>query len=329
MRAMILEAPRQPLRLAQLPQPKPNSEQVLIRVHACAVCRTDLHIVDGELTHPKLPLVLGHQIVGTVEAMGEGVDKFSIGQRVGVPWLGYTCGDRCPYCLSNRENLCDYAEFTGYNLDGGFAEYTVADYRFCFPLDPSYPDLQAAPLLCGGLIGYRAYRMAGDAQKIGFYGFGSAAHILIQLACYQKRQVFAFTRSGDLEGQEFARQLGATWAGNSDVLPPEPLDAAIIFAPVGNLVPTALRAVAKGGVVVCAGIHMSDIPSFPYDILWEERVLRSVANLTRRDGEEFLTLAPKVPIRTEVNVFPLTQANEALDALRSGKIEGSAVLVVD
>ncbi|MBD2564032.1 MULTISPECIES: zinc-dependent alcohol dehydrogenase family protein [Nostoc] len=329
MRAMILEAPRQPLRLAQLPQPKPNSEQVLIRVHACAVCRTDLHIVDGELTHPKLPLVLGHQIVGTVEAMGESVDKFSIGQRVGVPWLGYTCGDRCPYCLSNRENLCDYAEFTGYNLNGGFAEYTVADYRFCFPLDPSYPDLQAAPLLCGGLIGYRAYRMAGDAQKIGFYGFGSAAHILIQLACYQKRQVFAFTRSGDLKGQEFARQLGATWAGNSDVLPPEPLDAAIIFAPVGNLVPTALRAVAKGGVVVCAGIHMSDIPSFPYDILWEERVLRSVANLTRRDGEEFLTLAPKVPIRTEVNVFPLTQANEALDALRSGKIEGSAVLVVD
>lgn len=329
MRAMILEAPRQPLRLAQLPQPKPNSEQVLIRVHACAVCRTDLHIVDGELTHPKLPLVLGHQIVGTVEAMGESVDKFSIGQRVGVPWLGYTCGDRCPYCLSNRENLCDYAEFTGYNLDGGFAEYTVADYRFCFPLDPSYPDLQAAPLLCGGLIGYRAYRMAGDAQTIGFYGFGSAAHILIQLACYQKRQVFAFTRSGDLEGQEFARQLGATWAGSSDVLPPEPLDAAIIFAPVGNLVPTALRAVAKGGVVVCAGIHMSDIPSFPYDILWEERVLRSVANLTRRDGEEFLTLAPKVPIRTEVNVFPLTQANEALDALRSGKISGSAVLVVD
>ncbi|MFS0515013.1 zinc-dependent alcohol dehydrogenase family protein [Nostoc sp. UIC 10607] len=329
MRAMILEAPRQPLRLAQLPQPKPNSEQVLIRVHACAVCRTDLHIVDGELTHPKLPLVLGHQIVGTVEAMGESVDKFSIGQRVGVPWLGYTCGDRCPYCLSNRENLCDYAEFTGYNLDGGFAEYTVADYRFCFSLDPSYPDLQAAPLLCGGLIGYRAYRMAGDAQKIGFYGFGSAAHILIQLACYQKRQVFAFTRSGDLEGQEFARQLGATWSGSSDVLPPEPLDAAIIFAPVGNLVPTALRAVAKGGVVVCAGIHMSDIPSFPYDILWEERVLRSVANLTRRDGEEFLTLAPKVPIRTEVNVFPLTQANEALDALRSGKISGSAVLVVD
>ncbi|MBN3898108.1 MAG: zinc-dependent alcohol dehydrogenase family protein [Nostoc sp. NOS(2021)] len=329
MRAMILETPRQPLKLAELPIPKPNSEQVLIRVHACGVCRTDLHIVDGELTHPKLPLVLGHQIVGTVEAMGEGVDNFNVGQRVGIPWLGYTCGDRCCYCLSGRENLCDYAEFTGYNLNGGYAEYTVADYRFCFPLDPSYADLQAAPLLCAGLIGYRAYRMTGDAQKLGFYGFGSAAHILIQLARYQKRQVFAFTRSGDVEGQQFARQLGATWAGGSDVSPPEPLDAAIIFASVGKLVPDALRAVTKGGIVVCAGIHMSDIPSFPYDILWQERVLRSVANLTRKDGEEFLTLAPKVPIRTEVNAFPLTQANEALDALRSGKIAGSAVLVVD
>jgi propanol-preferring alcohol dehydrogenase len=328
MRAMILEAPRQPLRLAELPVPKPNSEQVLIRVHACAVCRTDLHIVDGELTHPKLPLVLGHQIVGTVEAMGERVDQFRIGERVGVPWLGHTC-DRCRYCLSGRENLCDYAEFTGYNLDGGYAEYTVADHRFCFPLDPSYPDLQAAPLLCGGLIGYRAYTMTGDAEKLGFYGFGSSAHILIQLACYQGRQVFAFTRPGDIEGQNFARQLGATWAGDSDVLPPKPLDAAIIFAPVGRLVPTALRAVAKGGVVVCAGIHMSDIPEFPYDILWEERVLRSVANLTRQDGDEFLALAPQVPIRTEVNSFLLTQANEALDALRSGKIAGSAVLVVD
>ncbi|MBE9052545.1 zinc-dependent alcohol dehydrogenase family protein [Nostocales cyanobacterium LEGE 11386] len=328
MRAMILEAPRQPLRLAELPVPKPNPEQVLIRVHACAVCRTDLHIVDGELTHPKLPLVLGHQIVGTVEAMGERVDQFSIGERVGVPWLGHTC-DRCRYCLSGRENLCDYAEFTGYNLDGGYAEYTVADHRFCFPLDPSYPDLQAAPLLCGGLIGYRAYTMTGDAEKLGFYGFGSSAHILIQLARYQGRQVFAFTRSGDIEGQNFARQLGATWAGDSDVLPPKPLDAAIIFAPVGKLVPTALRAVAKGGVVVCAGIHMSDIPEFPYDILWEERVLRSVANLTRQDGDEFLALAPQVPIRTEVNSFLLTQANEALDALRNGKIAGSAVLVVD
>jgi propanol-preferring alcohol dehydrogenase len=325
---MLLEAPCQPLRLADLPVPKPNPEQVLIRIHACAVCRTDLHIVDGELTHPKLPLIPGHQIVGTVEAVGERVEKFRVGDRVGVPWLGHTC-DRCRYCVSGRENLCDYAQFTGYNLDGGYAEYTVADYRFCFSIPEGYPDLQAAPLLCGGLIGYRAYRMTGDAEKLGFYGFGSAAHILIQLARYQGRQVFAFSRSGDTEGQEFARHLGAVWAGGSDELPPEPLDAAIIFAPIGKLVPAALRAVAKGGVVVCAGIHMSDIPAFPYEILWEERVLRSVANLTRRDGEEFLALAPKVPIRTEVNLFGLNEANEALDALRSGKIEGSAVLVVD
>lgn len=328
MRAMLLEAPRQPLRLVNLPVPKPNPEQVLIRIHACAVCRTDLHIVDGELTHPKLPLIPGHQIVGIVEALGERVEKFHVGDRVGVPWLGYTC-DRCRYCVSGRENLCDYAEFTGYNLDGGYAEYTVADYRFCFAIPEGYPDLQAAPLLCGGLIGYRAYRMTGEAEKLGFYGFGSAAHILIQLARYQGRQVFAFTRSGDTQGQEFARQLGAVWAGGSDELPPEPLDAAIIFAPIGKLVPAALRAVAKGGVVVCAGIHMSDIPAFPYEILWEERVLRSVANLTRQDGEEFLALAPKVPIQTEVNLFNLSEANEALDALRSGKIEGSAVLVVD
>ncbi len=328
MRAMLLEAPRQPLRLVNLPVPKPHPEQVLIRIHACAVCRTDLHIVDGELTHPKLPLIPGHQIVGIVEALGERVEKFHVGDRVGVPWLGYIC-DRCRYCVSGRENLCDYAEFTGYNLDGGYAEYTVADYRFCFAIPEGYPDLQAAPLLCGGLIGYRAYRMTGEAEKLGFYGFGSAAHILIQLARYQGRQVFAFTRSGDTQGQEFARQLGAVWAGGSDELPPEPLDAAIIFAPIGKLVPAALRAVAKGGVVVCAGIHMSDIPAFPYEILWEERVLRSVANLTRQDGEEFLALAPKVPIQTEVNLFNLSEANEALDALRSGKIEGSAVLVVD
>ncbi|MBD2357938.1 zinc-dependent alcohol dehydrogenase family protein [Tolypothrix sp. FACHB-123] len=328
MRAMILEAPHQPLRLADVPVPQPHPEQVLIRVHACAVCRTDLHIVDGELTHPKLPLIPGHQIVGTIEAIGDRVVQFTIGQRVGVPWLGHTC-DRCRYCLNGRENLCDFAEFTGYNIDGGYAEYTVADSRFCFPLDPSFPDLQAAPLLCGGLIGYRAYRMTGDAEKIGFYGFGSAAHILIQLARYQQRQVYAFTRAGDIAGQEFARQLGATWAGSSEELPPEPLDAAIIFAPIGKLVPTALRAVAKGGTVICAGIHMSEIPAFPYDILWEERVLRSVANLTRQDGEEFLALAPQVPIHTEINTFNLTQANEALTALRSGKITGSAVLVVD
>ncbi|AUT04212.1 alcohol dehydrogenase [Nostoc sp. CENA543] len=328
MRAMILESPRQPLRLVDVPIPSLNAGQLLIRVHACAVCRTDLHIVDGELTHPKLPLILGHQIVGTVEGIAGDVHNFQIGQRVGVPWLGYTCNS-CPYCLSRRENLCDRAQFTGYNLDGGYAEYTVADHRFSFPLDPSYSDLQVAPLLCGGLVGYRAYRMTGEAQKLGFYGFGSSAHILIQLARHQNRQVFAFTRSGDIAGQEFALQLGAVWAGDSDVLPPEPLDAAIIFAPVGKLVPAALRAVAKGGVVVCAGIHMSDIPSFPYSILWEERVLRSVANLTRQDGEEFLALAPQVPIHTEVNAFPLIQANEALDALRSGEIEGSAVLVVE
>lgn len=335
MRAMIMESPRQPLRLVDVPIPSLKAGQLLIRVHACAVCRTDLHIVDGELTHPKLPLILGHQIVGTVEAMSttdyahaENVSNFRIGQRVGVPWLGYTCNS-CPYCLSQRENLCDRAEFTGYNLDGGYAEYTVADHRFCFPLDPSYPDLQVAPLLCGGLIGYRAYKMTGNAQKLGFYGFGSSAHILIQLARYQNRQVFAFTRTGDIAGQEFARQLGAVWAGDSDILPPEPLDAAIIFAPIGKLVPAALRAVAKGGVVVCAGIHMSDIPSFPYSLLWEERVLRSVANLTRQDGDEFLALAPQIPIHTQVNAFPLTQANEALNALRSGKIEGSAVLVVE
>ncbi|BAY46721.1 alcohol dehydrogenase [Scytonema sp. HK-05] len=328
MRAMILETPRQPLRLADLPVPKPNPQQVLIHVHACAVCRTDLHIVDGELTQPKLPLIPGHQIVGTVEAIGERVEKFQVGDRVGVPWLGHTC-DCCRYCLSGRENLCDYAQFTGYNLDGGYAEYTVADESFCFSIPSDYPDLQAAPLLCAGLIGYRAYTMTGDAEKIGFYGFGSAAHILIQLARYQGRQVFAFTRSGDTQGQEFARQLGATWAGDSDALPPEPLDAAIIFAPIGKLVPAALRAVAKGGIVVCAGIHMSDIPSFPYEILWEERVLRSVANLTRQDGEEFLALAPKVPIRTQVNPFVLSQANEALEAIRNGKIEGTAVLITD
>ncbi len=327
MRAMLLEKPRQPLRLVDVPIPKPNPQQVLIQVHACAVCRTDLHIVDGELTEPKLPLILGHQIVGTVTAIGKKVTKIQVGDRMGVPWLGHTC-NCCPYCVSGRENLCDRAQFTGYNIDGGYAEYTVADEGFCFPIPQDYPDLQAAPLLCGGLIGYRAYSMTGDAQRLGFYGFGSAAHILIQLANYQGREIFAFTRTGDTQGQEFARQLGAVWAGDSDTSPPEPLDAAIIFAPVGKLVPAALRAVGKGGVVVCAGIHMSDIPSFPYHILWEERVVRSVANLTRQDGEEFLTLAPQVPIRTEVNPFPLTQANEALDALRSGKIEGSAVLVM-
>ncbi len=328
MRAMLLEAPGQPLRLADLPVPTPNPEQVLIRVHACAICRTDLHIVDGELPQPKLPLVPGHQIIGTIEATGDRVQQFTVGDRVGVPWLGHTC-NHCRYCLSDRENLCDYAQFTGYQIDGGYAEYTVADAQFCFPIPADYPDLQAAPLLCAGLIGYRSYKMTGDAQRLGFYGFGAAAHILIQLACYQGRQVYAFTRTGDVQGQNFARELGAVWAGGSDQLPPEALDAAIIFAPMGALVPAALRAVAKGGVVVCAGIHMSDIPSFPYEILWSERVVRSVANLTRKDGEEFLALAPKIPIRTEVNSFQLTEANTALNALRSGKINGAGVLVIN
>ncbi len=327
MRAMILDAPGQPLREANLPVPEPQPEQVLLQIHACGVCRTDLHIVDGELTQPKLPLVLGHQIVGVVVEVGEKVTNFNLGDRVGVPWLGSTC-NCCRYCLSGRENLCDRARFTGYNLDGGYAEYAVADEHFCFAIPDGYPDLQAAPLLCAGLIGYRSYRMVGEAERIGFYGFGAAAHILIQVARYQGRKVYAFTRSGDTQGQQFARDLGAVWAGDSEELPPEELDAAIIFAPVGKLVPAALKAVAKGGIVVCAGIHMSDIPSFPYKILWEERMLRSVANLTRTDGEEFLTLAPQIPIHTEVAPFPLTAANEALDALRSGKINGAAVLVV-
>ena len=328
MRAMILEAPAQKLRLAEVPIPEPNPEQVLLKVNACGVCRTDLHIVDRELTNPKLPLILGHEIVGVVEAVGENVVNFKPGDRIGVPWLGKTC-QHCRYCQSGRENLCDRAQFTGYQLDGGYAEYTVADEHFCFPLAEGYPDEQAAPLLCAGLIGYRSYRMVGEAEYIGFYGFGAAAHILIQVACYQNRKVYSFTRPGDIQGQQFARNLGSVWAGGSDEMPPELLDAAIIFAPVGGLVPAALRATTKGGVVVCAGIHMSDIPSFPYDILWGERVVRSVANLTRQDGEEFLALAPKVPIKTEVQTFPLAEANQALDALRSGKIQGAAVLVVD
>ncbi|MDJ0574532.1 MAG: zinc-dependent alcohol dehydrogenase family protein [Xenococcaceae cyanobacterium MO_234.B1] len=327
MRAMILDRAGQSLREGELPVPKPQSGQVLLKVHVCGVCRTDLHIVDGELAKPKLPLVLGHQIVGTVIETGKGATKFSLGTRVGVPWLGHTC-NCCRYCLRGRENLCDRALFTGYDLNGGYAEYAVADESFCFLIPEDFPDLQAAPLLCAGLIGYRSYRMTEDAERIGFYGFGAAAHILIQVAKYQGKQVYAFTRSGDTSGQQFARHLGAVWAGGSDELPPEKLDAAIIFAPVGKLVPAALKAVAKGGIVVCAGIHMSDIPSFPYEILWEERVLRSVANLTRRDGAEFLALAPLIPIHTEVTAFPLSEANEALNALRTGKINGAAVLVV-
>ena len=321
---MLLEAPRSPLRPAELPDPEPGPGQVLVRVHVCAVCRTDLHVVDGELPDPKLPLVIGHQIVGTVEGGGE---RLETGDRVGVPWLGWTEGT-CRYCRSGRENLCDGGRFTGYQLDGGYAERVVADERFCFPIPVGYDDRQAAPLLCAGLIGYRSLGMTGDGERLGLYGFGASAHIIAQVAKYQGRTVFAFTRPGDEEGQRFARSLGADWAGGSDEAPPEPLDAAIVFAPVGALIPAALAATAKGGVVVCAGIHMSDIPQFPYELLWGERSVRSVANLTRRDGEEFLELAPRVPVRTEVQAFPLEQANEALDAVRSGRIHGSAVLDV-
>ncbi|MDP8952632.1 MAG: zinc-dependent alcohol dehydrogenase family protein [Actinomycetota bacterium] len=328
MRAAVLDSAGSPLRVADVRVPAPEADQVLIRVRTCGVCRTDLHVVDGELKDPKLPLVPGHQIVGTVAETGAGVDRFAAGDRVGVPWLGWTCG-RCRYCGTGRENLCDYAKFTGYQIDGGYAEYAVADHRFCFPIPDGYPDLQAAPLLCAGLIGYRSLILAGDAERLGLYGFGASAHIVTQVASYQGRRVFAFTRPGDTQAQRFARDMGVVWAGDSREPPPEELDAAMIFAPVGGLVPEALRAVAKGGVVVCGGIHMSDIPSFPYEILWGERVVRSVANLTRRDGEEFLALAPEVPVRTEVVPFPLQRANQALDALREGRISGAAVIVVD
>jgi propanol-preferring alcohol dehydrogenase len=327
MRAMILDTPRTQLREADLPVPTPGLGQVLIQVHACGVCRTDLHVVDGELPEPMLPLIPGHEIVGTVVKTGEGVDRFHPGDRVGVPWLGQTCG-QCSYCGSGRENLCDRARFTGYTLNGGYADYVCADQHFCFAIPASYSDLEAAPLLCAGLIGYRSLVMAGAARRLGIYGFGAAAHIIAQVARHQGRRVYAFTRPGDLAAQEFARELGAVWAGSSTDLPPEELEAAILFAPVGALVPAALKAVAKGGVVVCAGIHMSDIPSFPYHLLWGERAIRSVANLTRRDGEEFLALAPQVPVRTEVEAIPLTEANEALRRLRSGEIRGAAVLVV-
>jgi alcohol dehydrogenase, propanol-preferring len=313
---MLLDAPGKPLRAADMPDPQPGDGELHLRVRACAVCRTDLHIVDGELTQPKLPLVLGHMIVA--EVVGED-------RRVGVPWLGWTDGT-CRYCLADLENLCDRARFTGYDRDGGFAEYAVADERFCFALPEDYDDLDVAPLLCSGLIGYRALRFTGDAERLGLYGFGASAHIIVQVALHQGRRVFGFTRPGDSEGQAFARGLGAEWAGGSDEAPPEELDAAIIFAPVGELIPTALRAVRKAGVVVCAGIHMSDIPSFPYELLWGERVVRSVANLSRRDGEEFLALAPRVPVRTEVRSFALEEANEAIEHLRRGEVHGSAVL---
>jgi alcohol dehydrogenase, propanol-preferring len=328
MRAMLLEASGEPLRAAEVAVPEPGAGQVLLRVHCCAVCRTDLHVVDGELPDPKLPLVPGHQIVGTVERTGEQAGGFTAGDRVGVPWLGWTDGE-CRYCLAGRENLCENARFTGYQIDGGYAEYAVADARFCFPIPEDFPDLQAAPLLCAGLIGHRSLRFAGDAQKLGLYGFGASAHIVAQVAVHEGRRIFAFTSLGDEEAQGFARELGAEWAGSSQEAPPEELDAAIIFAPVGALVPAALRAVARGGTVVCAGIHMSDIPTFPYEILWGERSVRSVANLTRQDGLEFLSLVPEIPVRTEVVPFPLDEANEALRTLRSGRIRGAAVLVVD
>lgn len=328
MKAMLLDAPRQPLRLADILKPKPGARQVLIRVHACGVCRTDLHVADGELTEPKLPLVLGHEIVGTVEEMGAGVEGFVVGQRIGVPWLGRTCGE-CRYCLSGRENLCDRAAFTGYHLDGGYAQYTLAEAQYCFALPDSYSDQAATPLLCAGLIGYRSLVAAGDAKRLGIYGFGAAAHIIVQVACWQGREVYAFTKPGDQVGQAFAIALGAVWSGGSTDVPPVELDAAILFAPVGALVPAALKAVAKGGTVVCAGIHMSDIPQFPYSILWGERQVRSVANLTRQDGEEFLALAPQIPVRTETHGFQLEQANEALESVRSGKLNGAAVLLVD
>ena len=331
MQAMVLNGAHQALEAAELPVPAPGPKQILLKVLACGVCRTDLHIVDGELDQPKLPLVLGHEIVGRVEALGDEVTGFAIGVRVGVPWLGYTDGT-CPYCRMGRENLCDHPLFTGYQINGGYAAYTVADERYCFALPDGYTDAEAAPLLCAGLIGYRSLKMAEDAfqgptKRLGIYGFGAAAHIVAQVARHQGCEIYAFTRPGDVEAQEFARGLGAVWAGGSDEAPPSRLDAAIIFAPVGPLVPAALRALRKGGVVVCGGIHMSEIPQFPYDILWEERVVRSVANLTRDDAREFLTLAPQVPVKTSVVPMKLAEANEALSLLRKGALQGAAVLI--
>jgi propanol-preferring alcohol dehydrogenase len=323
---MLLDAPRHPLRSAIVPDPEAAKDQLLIRVRACGICRTDLHVADGEVQDPKLPLVLGHEIVGEVMSVGADVDRFAWGDRVGVPWVGWTCGE-CRYCRAGRENLCDRARFTGYQIDGGYAEYAVADARFCFPLPTSYGDADSAPLLCAGLIGHRALRAAGEAERLGIYGFGASAHIVAQVARHEGRRVFAFTRPGDAEGQTFARELGAEWAGPSTEPPPEPVDAAIIFAPVGALVPAALRAVVKAGTVVCAGIHMSPIPSFPYEILWGERVVRSVANLTRRDGEEFLRLAERMPLRIATEPLPLERANEGLDRLRGGRVRGAVVLI--
>src|SRR5215475_5123675 len=342
MRARVLDKPKQPLQLRDVPKPKPARGQLLVRVSTCAVCRTDLHVVDGELLDPKLPLILGHQIVGRVEEIDEkmwegpgrhesrGIEAaptFAVGDRVGIPWLGWTDGD-CAYCRSDRENLCDNARFTGYTLDGGYADFTVADSRYCFHLPERYDDVEVAPLLCAGLIGYRSYRKTGDARRLGIYGFGNAAHLIAQIAIYEGHDLFVFTRPGDRSTQQAAKELGAVWAGGSDEMPPEKLDAAIIFASVGPLVPAALRAVAKGGIVVCGGIHMSDIPSFPYGDLWEERIITSVANLTRRDGEEFFNIAPRIPVKTKTQTFPLEQANTALDQFRAGELHGTAVLTV-
>jgi alcohol dehydrogenase, propanol-preferring len=340
MRAMVLEKPGKPLELRDVPRPKPGRGQLLVRISACAVCRTDLHVVDGELPNPKLPLILGHQIVGRVEEVGEemlegpecpdsrGVPTFLIGDRVGIPWLGWTDGD-CAYCRAGRENLCDRARFTGYTIDGGYAEFTFADARFCFHLPERYDDVAVAPLLCAGLIGYRSYRKTGNARRLGIYGFGNAAHLIAQIALFEGRELFVFTRSGDTATQESAKKLGAKWAGGSDEMPPEKLDAAIVFASVGSLVPAALHALAKGGIVVCGGIHMSDIPPFPYADLWEERVITSVANLTRCDGEEFFEIAPRVPVQTKTEIFSLEQANTALDLFRVGELKGTAVFVVN
>jgi propanol-preferring alcohol dehydrogenase len=327
MRAMVLEKPQHALQLRDVPKPTPAKGQLLVRIATCAVCRTDLHVVDGELPDPKLPLIPGHQIVGRVEQIGTGVEGFSIGDRVGIPWLGWTDGE-CPYCRSNRENLCDRARFTGYTIDGGYAEFTVADARFCFHLPDLYNDVEVAPLLCAGLIGYRSYRKTGEARRLGIYGFGNAAHLIAQIALYEGRDLFVFTRPGDMETQRSAKKLGAVWAGGSDEMPPGKLEAAIIFASVGPLVPAALRALAKGGIVVCGGIHMSDIPSFPYADLWGERAITSVANLTRRDGEEFFDIAPRVPVQTETEIFPLEEANTALDRFRAGKLKGTAVVMI-
>jgi propanol-preferring alcohol dehydrogenase len=324
---MVLDKRGQPLQLRDVPNPKPGRGQLLVRVSTCAVCRTDLHVVDGELPDPKLPLILGHQIVGRIEEIGDENSNFAIGDRVGIPWLGWTDGD-CVYCRSGRENLCDNARFTGYTIDGGYADFTIADARYCFHLPERYDDIEVAPLLCAGLIGYRSYRKTGHARRLGIYGFGNAAHLIAQIAIYEGRELFAFTRPGDKATQQAAKELGAVWAGGSDELPPEKLDAAIIFASVGPLVPAALRALAKGGVVVCGGIHMTDIPSFPYVDLWEERVITSVANLTRQDGEELFKIAPRVPVRAHTKTFPLTQANTALDLFRAGKLSATAVLTV-